>query len=65
MKETTKNTKSQPKPKYKVVDLKRFATDYNDQFPKYAELCKGESVDLKLNDPDVINWLNNKVIIKV
>ena len=55
---------SNSKPKWKVLDKERFSKCYTADAPKYDELCKGQAVELDLNDPIVNDWLNNKIIEK-
>ena len=50
--------------KYKAVNPKQFKSWYSDQVPCYAELSKGESVELDTENKNVKDWLNNKIIIK-
>ena len=50
--------------KYKATNPSQFKLWYTDQAPSYSELSKGESVELDTNDKNVIDWLNNKIIIK-
>tara|TARA_Y100000310_G_C20646846_1_gene797140 strand:- start:797 stop:997 length:201 start_codon:yes stop_codon:yes gene_type:complete len=58
------NNKNKNIDKYKAVNPKSFSEWYTTTAPKYFELSKGESVKLNLNDPTVIDWLNNKIIEK-
>ena len=59
-----KGDKITTKPKYKAVNPDSFKENYNSNSPKYAELCKGESVSLNAKDKHTINWLSNNIIIK-
>ena len=52
------------KAKYKAANPSQFKSWYTDQVPGYLELSKGESVELNAKDKNVINWLDNKIIIK-
>lgn len=60
-----KETKKSPSPsKYKAVDVKQFKVNYNSNVPCYEGLSSGESVVLDEKNKHVINWINNKIIVK-
>ena len=50
--------------KYKAVNPSNFKAWYSETVPGYSELSKGESVELDAKNKHVINWLDNKIIIK-
>ena len=51
--------------KYKATDPSRFEDSHTDIVPKYASLCKGESVALDAKNKHVQGWLRNKIIKEV
>ena len=59
-----KSKKESKAVKYKAANPSQFKSWYTDQVPGYLELSKGESVELNAKDKNVINWLDNKIIIK-
>ena len=50
--------------KYKAANPSDFKAWFSDNVPGYSELSKGESVELDAKNKHVINWLDNKIIIK-
>ena len=51
-------------PKYKAANVQRFKEWYNDNFPCYEELCSGNAVKVDVKNKHVIDWINNKIIVK-
>ena len=60
-----KGDKKATKPKYKASDPEVFKASYNSVVPFYGELCKGESVEMDVNNKHVKNWLFNNIIKEV
>ena len=61
----TKETKKSEKiVKYKAANPKKFAASFNSIAPYYEELCKGEAVEMDMDNIHVKGWLVNKTIIK-
>ena len=50
--------------KYKVSDLKQFNEWYDETSPYFEKLSKGEAVKVDLKNKHVVNWINNKIIVK-
>jgi len=61
----TEEKKTKKGKKYKATDPGRFEDSHNEIVPKYASLCKGESVSLDANNKHVRGWLRNKIIEEV
>ena len=59
-----KKEKTASPSKYKAINVKQFKTSYNSNVPCYEELSSGESVVLDEKNKHVINWINNKIIVK-
>ena len=51
-------------PKYKAVNVKQFKEWYSDSSPYFEKLSDGEAVKVDLKNKHVINWINNKIIVK-
>ena len=50
--------------KYKAADLKSFNEWYDETSPYFEKLSKGEAVKVDLKNKHVVNWINNKIIVK-
>ena len=62
MAKETKKTSSAHK--YKVVNVEQFKSWYSDSCPYYEELCSGDAVKVDVKNKSVIDWINNKIIVK-
>ena len=49
---------------YKVANIKNFKAWYSDSCKHYEELSSGEAVEVDLKNKNVIDWINNKIIVK-
>ena len=51
-------------PKYKAANKQQFKEWYSDSSPYFEKLSDGEAVKVDLKNKHVINWINNKIIVK-